>query len=139
MATIVYGGTRTEAPAAQPEGDALWLGPQDLARASGWELKPEGLCRDEVCIPVPPDQSSALLRQQGNETWVNLSAFAHYLGQPYATDEGMWYFDATAPDYRSRLLSLDAPDFTLLGYDGKTYSLSDFQGKKRMLLLWASW
>ena len=32
-----------------------------------------------------------------------------------------------------------APDFKLEGSDGKTYSLSDFKGKKVMLLTWASW
>ena len=139
MATIVYGGIATETPRAQAEGDALWLGPQDLARASGWELKPEGLCRDEVCIPVPAAQSSALLRQQGGETWVNLTAFARHLGQPQANGEGAWYFGETPEAYHTRLLALEAPDFTLPAYDGKTYSLSGVRDKKVLLLLWASW
>ncbi|MBK0347278.1 redoxin family protein [Aerococcaceae bacterium zg-ZJ1578] len=32
-----------------------------------------------------------------------------------------------------------APDFSLEGVDGKTYSLSDFKGKKVYLKFWASW
>ena len=31
------------------DGDALIIDPVLL----GWDRKPEGLCRDEVCIPVP--------------------------------------------------------------------------------------
>jgi peroxiredoxin len=37
------------------------------------------------------------------------------------------------------LQSLEAPDFTLPDLDGKTYSLSQFRGKKVLLLSWASW
>ena len=29
-----------------------------------------------------------------------------------------------------------APDFSLVGSDGKTYSLADFQGKKAVVLAW---
>jgi len=32
-----------------------------------------------------------------------------------------------------------APDFSLTGMDGETYTLSDFQGKKVMVNFWATW
>ena len=32
--------------------DGLWLSADDAERASGWTLKPEGMCREEVCVPV---------------------------------------------------------------------------------------
>jgi peroxiredoxin len=37
------------------------------------------------------------------------------------------------------LSSLAAPDFTLPDMNGKLHSLSDFRGKKVLLLTWASW
>ena len=27
--------------------------PEDLAKRTGWEIKPEGACREEVCVPLP--------------------------------------------------------------------------------------
>jgi peroxiredoxin len=37
------------------------------------------------------------------------------------------------------LSALQAPDFTLPDMDGKMHSLSDFRGKKVLLITWASW
>jgi peroxiredoxin len=42
-------------------------------------------------------------------------------------------------DQRQVLSSLAAPDFTLPDIDGNSHSLSDFRGKKILLLTWASW
>ena len=42
-------------------------------------------------------------------------------------------------DQRQVLSSLKAPDFTLPDMSGKTHSLSDFRGKKVLLVTWASW
>jgi len=33
----------------------------------------------------------------------------------------------------------DAPDFTLKGLDGMTYTLSDFRGKNVVIVFWATW
>jgi hypothetical protein len=141
MVTIIYGGTATDAGGAVTDGEALWLPPADLRAATGWELKPEGMCREEVCIPIPEARAVEFLKPRGAETLVNLTAFADYAGHPYARDDAqtVWSFGEPAQDVRAQLLSLEAPDFTLPGYHGGTHSLRDQRGKKVLLLLWASW
>ena len=42
-------------------------------------------------------------------------------------------------DQRQQLSSLQAPDFTLPDLQGKPHRLSDFHGKKILLVTWASW
>ena len=43
-------------------------------------------------------------------------------------------FGSSAPSVGSM-----APDFTLPDLDGKLHSLSDYRGKKVVLMSWASW
>jgi hypothetical protein len=67
-------------------------------------------------------------------------AFARLVHQPVAHDEALatWYFGLRS-DQRQGLSSREAPDFTLPDMNGKIHSLSDFRGKKVLLLTWASW
>src|SRR5882672_9313302 len=34
--------------------DGLWMSAADAERVTGWALKPEGMCRNERCVPLPP-------------------------------------------------------------------------------------
>ena len=34
--------------------DGLWMSATDAEKVTGWTLKPEGMCRDERCVPLPP-------------------------------------------------------------------------------------
>lgn len=140
-ATIIYGESVREEAEAAVEGARLWLPAETLHAATGWELKPEGLCRDEMCIPVPPGREPEFVRQDAGRTYVDFRAFADYIGQPYASDESgsIWAFGESPEELRSQILSLEAPDFTLPGYDGREYTLSAFRGRKVLLLLWSSW
>ena len=89
---IIYGGRVSEIGGAKAEGDNLWLSNADLKRASGWELKPEGACMADVCIPIPPARATEFVRD--NEPGFNLAVFARYLGQPVVHDDKAraWYF-----------------------------------------------
>lgn len=141
MSTVLYGDSAPASVRARPEGDDLWVPPSVLPAAIGWELKPEGVCRGDLCVPIPDDGAEAMLRDFEGEREFNLAEFARFIGQPYARDEAQdaWYFGANPLDARSPLESLEAPDFELPDLEGRTYRLSDYRGQKIFLLLWASW
>ena len=130
---------RIVAVAGEAEGDALWLAGSELARAGGWELTPEGLCRGALCVPVPPGAS--WVRGRGADLRVDLTGLSRHMGQPVAAspEHAVWSVGDAAEDVADRLRSLDAPDFTLPDLDGRMHALSSFRGRKVFLLAWASW
>jgi hypothetical protein len=140
---VIYDGTVTELAALSPVGQSpdLWVTLSDLTRTTGFVLKPQGVCRNELCFPLPKKMRGDFLAKRGSLTWFNLSAFARLLRQPVAHDEkfATWYFGARPETQNSYLSSLEAPNFTLPDMDGKLHSLSDFHGKKVLLITWASW
>ena len=116
--------------------DGVRLAPEVIRDALGWELKPQGLCRGETCVPIPP-ASSPLARHDG----VDLGTLAAILGRPLALDleHRAACLGATADERAHALRSLDAPDFTLPDVAGRPHTLSGFRGKKILLVAWASW
>lgn len=138
-------------PRATAEGDALWLAADELPAATGWELKSEGMCLDEVCIPLYGDTAGALVREQDGATSVDFAGFARYINLPSAHTEARdaWYFageaaQASAGSGLAGMLTpppgpLLAPDFELPDLDGRMHRRSDHRGKKVLLAVWASW
>ena len=112
--------------------DTIRVAPAAVHAALGWEVRPEGLCRGAVCVPAPD------LVRDGT---VDLAAVADRLGRPLALDaaEGVACFGASAAERSERLASLEAPDFTLPDLDGRPHRLSDYRGRKVLLLAYASW
>ncbi len=139
MTTLIYGDTTGEVPAALPGAGQLWLDGAALQAATGWEIKPEGICRDEVCIRV--NDRPELLRQDASGTALDLAGFARLIGQPFAHEDAgdVWSFAPSVEQRRSALMELQAPDFTLPDLDSNLHSLSEQRGKKVVLALWASW
>ncbi len=139
-ATVVYDDVSTGIASANEEADQLWITTTDLKQATRFEVKPQGVCRDVLCFPLPKARHNEFLRKEGAKSWFNLTAFAALVHQPVAHDAGTsaWYFGLRS-DQRQGLSSLQAPDFTLPDINGKMHSLSDFRGKKVLLLTWASW
>jgi len=134
--TIIYGGRTISVASATTEGNDLWLSPDDLRAATDWELKPQGICRGEVCMPIPAGHETDFLRADGRQ--FNLAALARQLNQPVVHDDAhaVWFFgDANG----SASQTLQAPDFTLPDIDGQLHSLSEFLGRKILLITWASW
>lgn len=145
---VVIYDNKTTAVAAPPAaliaaaGD-LWVTLSDLKRATGFVLKPQGVCRAQLCFPLPRARRAAFLSKQRSITWFNLSEFARLLRQPAAYEAGgdaaIWLFGPRPDEQNSYVGSLVAPNFTLPDMHGKPHSLADFRGKKVLLLTWASW
>src|SRR5215467_8997416 len=141
--TVVFDDVTSEL-FAKSDTESLWISGSDLAGVTGLELKQSaistrhpatpGVCRGELCYPLPPSRLSEFLREEADRYWFNLTAFARLTGQAVAHDAALsvWYFGVRS-DQRHQLASLEAPDFTLPDIDGKPHSLSDFHGKKVFL------
>ncbi len=113
---------------ASVDGDRVSVSPDDLARATGWELKPEGLCRGEMCVPA----------RGLDPTSLDLAAVAKALHRSVVidVDGGVAAFagDPMSLGVRASIDELELPDL-----DGNTVRMSDFAGRKRLLIAWASW
>jgi hypothetical protein len=138
-ATILYNERPPYASAAEAEQDNLWMPVGQLQAATGWELRPEGACRGDVCVPIPRGREGEFLRERPAR--FNLAGLARLLGQPVVHDDAhsVWSFGESAADRSSAMRSLQAPDFTLPDLEGRPHSLSDYRGKKIFLVFWASW
>jgi hypothetical protein len=102
---------------------------EEFERRTGWELKPEGLCKDELCIPYPmPDGDT-----------VDLRAIAEALQMPLVSDEAHNLWSLGPRSGGRALLSAEAPDLVLPNLDGEDFSLRSLRGQKIFLLAWASW
>jgi len=138
---VIYDGIATSVAAAPATSTGLWITTKDLARATRFVIKPQGVCRDQLCFPLPKARKAEFITKKGSTTWFNLSEFAKLIKQPFITDEknGIWYFGPRAEEQSGYLTSLEAPNFTLPDLNGKLHSLTDFRGKRVLLVTWASW
>jgi hypothetical protein len=131
---IIDDGKPTAVPARLREG-TVRLSRDALEQALGWTLKPEGLCRGSVCVPV---RAGAALETAEE---VDLAGVAAALGRPLAIDaeERAAYVGVGADERARPLASLEAPDFTLPDLAGGLHSLGEHRGKKVLLVAYASW
>ena len=132
---ITADGARLSAGAREDDGSLL-VPLSELESATGWALKPEGLCRDEACVPIPAGERGRWLREDS----LDFAAFAAYLGEVPAHDgeRHAWSF-AAGPASGRVLRTSEAPNFTLPDLEGRPHSLSDYRGRKVFLVSWASW
>jgi hypothetical protein len=132
MATIIDDDRHHEIAAT---GDRITLTAEELESVTGWMLKPEGLCRGDVCVPVR-DRSGLVVDDR-----VDLAGFAQALGRPVVVDpqRGVAALGRPAPAVAEEMASLRAPDFSLPDLDGTLVSLSEFARRKVLLLAWSSW
>lgn len=108
------------------------IDPATFAAGTGWEPKPEGLCRGEVCVPAPGS-----LRDDGT---VDVERAAERLGMPIVHDETHDVWALGPGTATGRVLSTAvAPDPELIDRDGNPFRLSSLHGRKVLLVAWASY
>jgi len=113
----------------------LGVSADDFARASGWSLKPEGLCKGEICVPVRDTAAMS------NGVAIDLAEFARVTGRDMVIDasRNVVAMGEQASSRAAAMATLDAPNFTLPDINGKSVSLSDFANRKKLILAWSSW
>ena len=85
MVVVLCEQSQTKCATARASGEDLWIGARELESATGWSMKPQGLCRGDICVPVPVSHAAAYVA--GDE--VNAAAFWRRMGNPvlHADDE----------------------------------------------------
>ncbi|GAC1411105.1 MAG: hypothetical protein NVSMB57_05480 [Actinomycetota bacterium] len=104
----------------------------ELAVRTGWEIKPEGACRGEMCVPL---RSDAPVRGR-----VDARVLSERLRMPLISDEEhtVWALGPSTLSGRT-LDSAEAPSLTLPDHHGREFDCSSLRGQKIFLLAWASW
>lgn len=103
--------------------DSLDIDARTFADGTGWEIKPEGACKGEVCVPLPEG--------------FDLPSTAERLGMAIVPDEssGRWAVGPASVSGRA-LVTATAPQFELEDLDGNSVSLP-IADTKTVLVAWA--
>jgi hypothetical protein len=105
--------------------ERLGMTADEFGRVTGWDIKPEGACRDDVCVPLAPGDFDA-------------AATADRLGMAVVSEPGLDVVALGPATLGGRSLSsVDASAFHLPDLDGRTFSLSSLAGEKVVLVAWA--
>ena len=104
----------------------------EFAVATGWDPKPEGLCRGEICVPAPGVRRA--------DDTVDVLGAAARLGMPVVRDD-LHAITAIGPGSTTgrTLSTAAAPDPELIDRDGAPFRLSSLHGRKVLLVAWASY
>jgi hypothetical protein len=103
----------------RPDTDA-----ETFHAGTGWEIKPEGACKGEMCVPLPGG--------------FDVASTAERLGMALVHDEqrGLWALGPETISGRA-LVSAEAPELELADLEGNPFRLSSLRGQKVVLVAWA--
>lgn len=132
--TMLDEGRATEV-GAELAGGRVLLSADALERSLGWDLKPQGLCRGDVCMPI----AGRTGLESGGK--IDLAALAELLQRPLALDldERTASLGASARERGEALKGGVAPDFALPDLTGREWTLGGLRGAKVLLIAYASW
>jgi len=98
----------------------------ELAARTGWEIKPEGACKGEVCV--------ALARSGAFD--VQSTADRLRMAVVHDADVGLWAIGPESLGDRA-LVTADAPELVLPDLDGDEFRLATLRGQKVVVVSWA--
>ncbi|HEY2637808.1 MAG TPA: hypothetical protein VGI54_10490 [Solirubrobacteraceae bacterium] len=106
--------------------DHLAVTADEFAAGTGWEIKPEGACKAEVCVPLARAGAFDAFETAGR------------LGMVVVHDPaaGLWAFGPESLGNRA-LVSAEAPELVLPDLDGNEFRLSSLRGQKVVIVSWA--
>lgn len=104
--------------------ESLDIDAEAFCKGTGWEIKPEGACKGEVCVPLPDGFA--------------VDSTAERLGMAVVHDEtaGLWALGPESLNGRA-LVTATAPELVLDDLAGTEFRLSSLRGKKVVLVAWA--
>ncbi len=92
--------------------------------ATGWEIKPEGACKRDVCVPLSDNR--------------DIPSIAQRLGMAVVTDDTTGQVAIGPASLGGKALDTAVmPDVVLHDLDGNEVNLSRFHGEKMVLVGWA--
>jgi len=105
---------------------------EEFAEATGWEAKPEGMCRGEVCVPAP----GALI----DGDTVDVAVAAQRLGMPLVHDDKhrVWALGPATLSGRA-LATAAAADPEAIDRQGRPFRLSSLRGRKIVMVAWSTY
>jgi hypothetical protein len=106
--------------------ETLDISADEFRVGTGWDIKPQGACKAEVCVPL------------GATDGFDLLATAERLGMAVVTDESTG-LTAIGPESLGdrALATAQAPELVLDDIDGTTFRLSSLRGHKVVIVSWA--
>ena len=106
--------------------DHLDISPADFRAGTGWEIKPEGACKGEICVPLDEPDGFDL----------TATAARLRMAVVHDTDAGLWAIGPESLGDRA-LVTADAPELELPDFNGEEFRLSSLRGQKVALVAWA--
>ena len=106
------------------------LSADEIHRRTGWEIKPQGACRGDECVPLSGIDASAP---------VDIADFAKAMSMPLVHDEAFAIWALGRRSAGSVLESAALPRVVLDDFGGGAFDLASLRGRKVLLVAWASW
>ncbi len=132
-ATLLWEGTVSS---FAHRGAPNLISDREFEAITGWELRVEGLCNGDKCVPVR--DRSLVVPEPGV---LDLARVLPLLDRPFVIDTTSLIVSvgSTHAARREALVDRRAPDFSLPGLDGRVHSLNELRGRLTVLVTFSTW